>query len=308
MIPSPGTPEWDRAVAEGIAVGAATEKIVGEAVGARNWRWGDLALSVAPMRDHGGARRGTDQAEGVPLETTQNLARYADAIGVNVGSLSRYRAVAAAWPTAERVETSWTVHFILAGRKDLIRPGMTVTEAHAALGNSAADRRRPSEPSDEVYTPDQVRALVEEAVALKQYHEPDRADFLGVPTEAMSGGLAALLEREDDDDEAIEHEEPEPGPATAYQERRAREARAEPPRERGAVGALEDLIDAERVNVALLRLVERIRAGGMDAMPPEIKAEAATLFRAWIDALQWACVVIEGGAVTDAALAEFLSG
>jgi hypothetical protein len=118
----PGSTRWKELVREGIIRD-----------GNRNWFLGDSALEIAPMGDTNG-NNGSEA----------NLRRYADEIGVEYHSLLSYRQVAQAWPLNTRVSsTAWKVHQQLMGRKELILPGMTVTQAAAALGQQNVGRTGP---------------------------------------------------------------------------------------------------------------------------------------------------------------------
>lgn len=89
------------------------------------WRLGDLALEVAPMGD-GHARNGASDV----------LDDYADAIGLEAGTLRQYRTVANAWPDGTRVPSaSWSVH------RELLN-GRTTKEAHRLLKQLAKKHDR----------------------------------------------------------------------------------------------------------------------------------------------------------------------
>lgn len=99
----------------------------------RNWFLGDAALEIAPMGD--------DHTRTGVLD---NLRRFAEETGVGFDVIRECRRVADAWPDANRLaSTSWKVHSILASRPHLIREGMTVTQAHAAAGQSTTGRTGP---------------------------------------------------------------------------------------------------------------------------------------------------------------------
>jgi hypothetical protein len=122
MAVQPGSARWQELVQQGIIRD-----------GQRNWFLGDAALEIAPIGENG-AHNGSEA----------NLQQYADEIGVEFGSLNVYRKVAHAWPPVNRVTgTSWKVHSQLMGSKGLIRPGMTVTQAAAALGQKNVGRTGP---------------------------------------------------------------------------------------------------------------------------------------------------------------------
>jgi hypothetical protein len=108
----PGTGRWTELVAEAKAKDAA-----------RNWFLGDAALEIAPVGQDG-AHNGS----------TANLELFADEIGVPFSSIREYRRVAEAWSPDRRLSgTSWTTHQVLAARPELIREGMSVSEASAAV-------------------------------------------------------------------------------------------------------------------------------------------------------------------------------
>ena len=119
----PGTARWSELVESGIAV-----------TSTRNWVLGDAALEIAPM-----------STVGVSTGALDNLRRYAEEIGLTFEALRNYRNVSASWSNATRVaSTCWKVHQMLASRPELIRSGMTVTQAHAAMGQSTAGRTGPN--------------------------------------------------------------------------------------------------------------------------------------------------------------------
>lgn len=125
MTVQPGSARWQELVRIGIIKD-----------GDRNWFLGDAALEIAPMGGevyHNGSEA--------------NLRRYADEIGVEYHSIVEYRRVSAAWSSNNRVlDTPWKVHAQLAARKDLIRPGMTVSQAALALGHRNVGRTGPEAP------------------------------------------------------------------------------------------------------------------------------------------------------------------
>lgn len=83
------------------------------------WLLGDLALQVCPPD-------GTNPHN-------HSLREYADAIGINLGTLQNYRTTAEAWPLlSRRSDTSFAAHQALASnpeREKKIKPGMTQREA-----------------------------------------------------------------------------------------------------------------------------------------------------------------------------------
>jgi hypothetical protein len=125
----PGTERWTQLVTEARAKDAA-----------RNWFLGDAALEIAPM---GGNNNGTDDVEG-------NLRKFAEEIGVAYRSLCTYRDVASAWPSPTRVgNVGWSVHRELAAHQHLIRDGMTVAQAQAAVESERVKNQPPVPPKNE---------------------------------------------------------------------------------------------------------------------------------------------------------------
>lgn len=123
MAVQPGSPRWQELVQQGIIRD-----------GGRNWYLGDAALEIAPVGENG-AHNGSQD----------NLRQYADEIGVEYHSIMEYRRVSDSWPPNNRVVgTSWKVHAQLTSRPDLIRPGMTVTQAAEALGQKNVGRTGPT--------------------------------------------------------------------------------------------------------------------------------------------------------------------
>jgi hypothetical protein len=149
-----GSPRWQELVREGIIRD-----------GNRNWFLGDAALEIAPMGD-------THASNG----SGEKLAAYADEVGVAADSLRTYRDVSAAWPVANRFATvSWKVHQLLRTRQELIRDGMTVTQAHAALGHKGTGRTGPTSSTEDraaavrdLLTDPEVAAQVIEDKAARQ--------------------------------------------------------------------------------------------------------------------------------------------
>jgi hypothetical protein len=77
------------------------------------WRLGDLALEIEPLRPHGGSTPDA-VAEGFGVEET--LRRFAEDIGLAYSTVRTYRWVASRWPSSRRRDgVSHTVHRILAG-------------------------------------------------------------------------------------------------------------------------------------------------------------------------------------------------
>lgn len=102
-----------------------------KAEGDIKWQLGDLALEVAPMGDTTARNGALDQ-----------LQRFADEIECQFHTLRDYRRVSAAWSHDERSSCAWSVHQVLSANKDLIRPGMTLTQARQALGYNDTARSK----------------------------------------------------------------------------------------------------------------------------------------------------------------------
>lgn len=79
------------------------------------WKLGEAALEIEPLRTHGGT-----SGEGSELLTvSEALHLFAEDIGVNYSSLKHWRWVAARWPEEYRVAgVSHTIHRILASISD----------------------------------------------------------------------------------------------------------------------------------------------------------------------------------------------
>jgi hypothetical protein len=152
----PGSARWAELVATGILLGST-----------RNWFLGDAAVEIAPE-----------------AEDSQLLVQYAEQVGVEVHKVRLYRSVAIAWPEEKRVEgTSWKVHQVLSGNRHLIKPGMTLTQASAALGQKNVGRTGPKASTadkaaavaDYLKDPDVVAALpaaTKTAFVNQVIHEP----------------------------------------------------------------------------------------------------------------------------------------
>jgi hypothetical protein len=121
--------------------------------GQRNWFLGDAAREIG----------------------NQNLPAYASEIGVELARLEHYATVARSWATERRVKgVSWKVHEVLAYDRDLIRPGMTLTQAHRALGHSTQGRTGPRSSAQDRAT--QVKqALKDPEVAREVMADDDTA-------------------------------------------------------------------------------------------------------------------------------------
>jgi hypothetical protein len=111
------------------------------AEGDAKWALGDLALEVVPLTD--------------PGAHTDALARFAEEIGIEPGTLSQYRRVAGHWPPRTRIRAaSWSVHHALAPYEDaekilkrLVREKRaTVDAARAEVG--VAPSNHPAPPTD----------------------------------------------------------------------------------------------------------------------------------------------------------------
>jgi hypothetical protein len=102
----------------------------------RNWFLGDAALEIAPMGD--------DKSNSGAYANLREFAEELSEKGTELSfeSLRKYRDVAAAWPHETRVSCSHKVHAMLmsAENQRLIKPGMTVTKAHEALGYNNTGR------------------------------------------------------------------------------------------------------------------------------------------------------------------------
>jgi len=126
----PGSDRWNQLVAIGIVKDAD-----------RNWFLGDAALEIAPATWDKMLDGTSTPAFSSGEEALLTLHQYANAIGADHYRLALYRQTAAYWPPETRVEgTSWKVHQMLVRHQALIKPGMTVTQAHEALGHSTAGR------------------------------------------------------------------------------------------------------------------------------------------------------------------------
>jgi hypothetical protein len=73
------------------------------------------------------------------------------------------------------------------------------------------------------------------------------------------------------------------------------------------VTALQHLIDAEQMEKLMERLLEQLRAGVLDRMGADVKAEAIEQFRRWQNILGWAISIVEGGSITDESLQRWLA-
>lgn len=170
----PGTERWNKLVSTAVAKDAD-----------RNWFLGDAALEISPMGE-----RGTDNGSGA------NLRQYATEIGIEFNSLRTYRDVAAAWPIPTRVgivevdgkpvATSWKVHQMLAGRQELIRPGMTVTQAHVAMGQSIAGRTGPN--STPVERAQQARGALADPAVREELRRINTARLFELEAQAIANG------------------------------------------------------------------------------------------------------------------------
>ena len=196
MPVQPGSPRWTELVQAGIIKN-----------GQRNWFLGDAALEIAPANRNGGDRK-SDQMELVP---TDSLRQYADEIGVEYASLLKYRQVAAAWPRESRLPgTAWKVHQMLASRQNLIQPGMTVTQAHTALGQKTTGRTGPE--SDAVAK----AAVIGDYLSDPAVAAAAAADMLGALTSTPEGAKRAFKAARESivrhDQEAIGQPPPKPKP------------------------------------------------------------------------------------------------
>jgi hypothetical protein len=108
MVGKVSQERYDQAVAEGRELVAAMARC--------QWRLGDLAAEIEPMRPHGGSSPEAGEGFGVH----ESLARFAEDIGLSYATVRTYRWVSSRWPVEHRdPEVSFTVHKILAGIADV---------------------------------------------------------------------------------------------------------------------------------------------------------------------------------------------
>lgn len=83
------------------------------------WRLGDFALEIEPLRPVGGSHAGPGQDLGSVDET---LSRFAEDLQIALSTVKSYRYVAARWPAERRAkEVSHKVHMILSSVEDEAR-------------------------------------------------------------------------------------------------------------------------------------------------------------------------------------------
>ena len=169
-----GSPRWAELVARG-------KRDVAREREAR-FDLGDIALEIAPM----GESHANNDAEA-------KLRVFAEEIGVSYDALEQYRKVAHAWPEGTRVPSaSWTTHRALAShprRFELIRPGMTSTEALRLRGHKTWGV---GETADKV---EQARRLLEDREVVEAVLATDDARTPGSVTARIVGNVTAALER-----------------------------------------------------------------------------------------------------------------
>jgi hypothetical protein len=159
----PGSAAWAEAVREAISLDAG-----------RNWFLGDIALKIAPM--------GTNRANNGGWA---NLRLFADETGIEYESLRAYRSVAFRWPQGMRLPSAcWSVHQVLIGHRELIRPGLTVTLAREALGQSLVGRTGPqssvedrAEAVREYLADPEVAEAVRAAIPAPRRQQPESTAF-----------------------------------------------------------------------------------------------------------------------------------
>jgi hypothetical protein len=88
-----------------------------EAMGAFQWRLGDIAVEICPMQPHGGQQRSASGEEGLLISSV--LAEYAEDVGLSAHSVENFRWTSSRWPRERRVAgISYTVHRILGSEGD----------------------------------------------------------------------------------------------------------------------------------------------------------------------------------------------
>lgn len=174
----PGTARWAELVESGREACAHAEETVSQ----RNWRLGDAALEIAPM----------GETTAPHTNAYKILGQYATEIGIDFESLLKYRSTASAWEASKRLpSTSWSVHQKLGSKpsvQQLIRPGMTVTQAHAALGHSTVGRTGPN--SSPEHRADQVRAALKDPEVREELRRKplSREDLFDLDAAAVANG------------------------------------------------------------------------------------------------------------------------
>ena len=111
-------------------------------VSRNNWNLGDTALRIAPIGERGGDYTSFDTR--VSKLREEKLRRFAEETEIPYQSLRAYRFTASRWPEGRRLSlVSHRAHVELQGlpdRFDLIRPGLTVTEARELAHTSTSGR------------------------------------------------------------------------------------------------------------------------------------------------------------------------
>ncbi|MDI6105572.1 DUF6192 family protein [Actinoplanes sp. NEAU-A12] len=111
------------------------------------FRIGDLALEIEPMRRQGGASS-SDAIFGTLV--SQVLARFAEDVGMSLSSVNKWRWVASRWPTAHRRdEVPHYIHEILAPLQD-------ERQRFATLADPPVDQRTGARR----WTPDAAKRLM----------------------------------------------------------------------------------------------------------------------------------------------------
>ena len=146
----------------------------------RGWVLGDESLALVRP----GAAKEQDLLDQLVLDLNER------GVTLTMATMRMYREVAVAWPKRKRVQgASWSVHRLLVNKPSAVRPGMTVTRAHRALGQSTAGRTGPR--SSVEARAEQVRtALVDPEVA--------EAVMRDVPTRALAQRAAGRVDEDND--------------------------------------------------------------------------------------------------------------
>lgn len=99
------------------------------------WAEAEALARDMPMLPNGGAHDGTYKAR---------IEAYSEALGGSPApvTIKAYREMGTIWPKAKRKNTSWSAHFILKSRPELLQDGMTVSEAEYALKGRYGSRSR----------------------------------------------------------------------------------------------------------------------------------------------------------------------
>jgi hypothetical protein len=155
--------------------------------------------------------------------------------------------------------------------------------------------------------PPSTHSRLDDGPRRQAIEEQARADGIGVGSalrvaespEAMAAAIKADAKLAHIAREALASR---PSPVGDHRLRRA----GEDQEKSDAVINLEHLIDSERMDEIVARLVAQMRAGLMDRMPSDVRQEAVDSFRRWINALEWAVSIIEGGSITDESIARWI--